>query len=180
MSNKRILLILGLLALTAAAAFAASSSTNHQVQLNVPEVVLIRLDDATTITLNVVAPGVAGNPPTGQTDATKHLRYTAINAGVTRRNIQVNWGGADAAPAGTTLRVQVTGIVPGGAGTAGAQVTISSVAQNIVTAIPSCVTGIAAGNGAALTYTLSVDTPASLLVGDNHLVTVTFTLTDAS
>jgi hypothetical protein len=90
----------------------------------------------------------------------------------------VQWAALDAAPAGTTLHVQATAVT-GGCGTAGAAVTISNVGQNIVTAIPSCVTGQGA-NGASLTYTFQVDTPASLLVGDNHLVTVTYTLTDAS
>ena len=88
------------------------------------------------------------------------------------------WGGTDAAPAGTSLKVQATAVTSG-CGTAGSQVTISSTGQDIVTAIPSCVTGQGA-NGASLTYTFSVDTPANLAVGDNHLVTVTYTLTDAS
>ncbi len=179
---KRILLAVFVLALSGAVAFAANSSTNHQVQLNVPEVVLIGLNSGVTITLNVVAPGVAGNPPTGQTDNSKVLYYTAVNAGALHRNITVNWGGADAAPAGTSLHVVVTGIntLSGNGGTAGAAVQISNVAQNIVTGITSCYTGTGGGNGAALTYTLQVDTPGSLVVGDNHLVTVTFTLTDAS
>jgi hypothetical protein len=180
MNCKRVLLLFGVLLFAAAGAFAATSSTNHQVQLNVPEVVLIGLSpDASTITLNVVAPGTAGNPPTGQTNATKYLQYTAVNASGTNRNISVAWGGADAAPAGTSLRVQVTAIT-GGCGTPSVQRTISAVGQNIVTAIPSCVTGIGGTDGANLTYTLSVDTAASLLVGDNHLVTVTYTLSDAS
>ncbi len=175
---KRIIAVI-VLSLLGVAAFAASSTTNHQVQLNVPEVVLIGLNDATTITLNVVAPAQGGLPPTGQTDATKVLRYTAVNATGTNRNITVNWGGADAAPAGTSLHVQAMAVT-GGCGTAGVDRTISAVAQTIVTAIPSCVTGIVGANGASLTYSLIVDTVGSLVVGDNHLVTVTFTLTDAS
>ena len=175
---RKIIVLFALLALTSASAFAASISTNHQVQLNVPEIVMISLNSTATITLTVVAPASGGLPPTGQTDTNKVLWYTAVNAGITKRNIQVNWGGSDAAPAGTSLRVQATSVTSG-CGTAGGQVQISGTAQNIVTAIPSCVTGQGA-NGASLTYTFQVDTPASLAVGDNHLVTVTYTLTDAS
>ena len=175
---RRILVVIVLITLSGAAVFAATSSTNHQVQLNVPEVVLIGLNNASTITLNVVAPGVAGNPPTGETDATKWLNYTAVNPAATpNRHITVSWGGADAAPAGTSLRVVAQNITAG-CGTAAAAVTISSVAQNIVNAIPSCATGTGA-NGANLLYSLIVGTPANLVVGDNHLVTVTLTLTDS-
>jgi hypothetical protein len=164
--------------LSSVAAFAATSTINHDVTLSIPEVVLIGLNNGGVITLTVVAPGTAGNPPTGQTNASKWLNYSTCNATGTNRIITVNWGGTDAAPAGTSLRVQATSVTAG-CGTAGAAVTISAVAQNIVTAIPSCVTGTGA-NGANLTYTLVVATPASLRSGDNHLVTVTYTITAAS
>ncbi len=181
MNRKRLLLLVGILALSAGVAFAATSSTNHQVTMNVPEVVLIGLSpDTSTITLNVVAPGTAGNPPTGQTNNSKYLQYTTVNASGTNRHISVAWGGADAAPNGTSLRVQASFPVSVGCGTAGAQVTISNVGQNIVTAIPSCYTGITATSGANLTYTLSVDTPGSLQQGQSTTVTVTYTLSDAS
>ena len=175
---RKIIVLLALLALTGASAFAASATANHPVQLNVPEIVMLNLNSIATVTLAVQPPASGGLPPTGQTDATKVLWYTAVNATTLHRNISVKWGGADAAPAGTSLHVQATAVTSG-CGTAGAAVTISSVAQNIVTAIPSCVTGQGA-NGASLTYTFQVDAPANLLVGDNHLVTVTYTLTDAS
>ncbi len=177
MRTRRVLLVLAVLTLTASGVFAASSTASHSVQLNVPEIAMMSLNSTATVTLAVQPPAQGGLPPVGQSDTSKVLWYTAVNATGTHRNISVQWGGADAAPAGTSLHVQATSVTAG-CGTAGAAVQIGAVAANIVTAIPSCVTG-QAGNGAALTYTFQVDTPASLVVGDNHLVTVTFTLTDA-
>jgi hypothetical protein len=177
-SIRKILLIAALCMLTGAGAFAATSSASHSVQLNVPEIVMMSLNNTATVTLSVQAPAAGGLAPVGQTDNTKYLWYTTVNASGTNRNISVQWGGADAAPAGTSLHVEATSVT-GGCGTAGGPVTIGAGALNIVTAIPSCVTGQGT-NGAQLTYTLQVDTAANLLVADNHLVTVTFTLTDAS
>ena len=176
--KRRIILSIAVLCLAAGGVFALSSTASHSVQLNVPEIAMLSLNSTGTITLAVQPPVQGGLPPTGQTDATKVLWYTAVNSAGLNRSISVQWGGADAAPAGTSLHVQATAVTAG-CGTAAAAVQIGSVAQNIVTAIPSCVTGQAA-NGAQLTYTFQVDTAASLVVGDNHLVTVTFTLTDAS
>lgn len=175
---KKLVVLFAMVA-AAAFAFANSDTASHTVQLNVPEVVLIDVNNAGVVTLDIVAPAQGGLVPTGETDSTKYLWYTAINSGVTTRTITVAWGGADAAPAGTHLEVEALSVT-GGAGTrvAGGR-TITNVAQTIVTAIPSCVTGQAA-NGANLEYRLIVDTPASLLFGDNHLVTITFTLTDGA
>ena len=178
MNIRKVIISIALLALTAGVTFALSSTAAHSVQLNVPEIAMMSLNLTGTITLTVQNPAQGGLPPAGMTDASKVLWYTAVNATGTNRNISVQWGAADAAPAGTSLHVQATAVTAG-CGSAGAAVQISNVAQNIVTSIPSCVTG-QGGNGAALTYTFQVDTPASLVVGDNHLVTVTFTLTDAS
>ncbi len=181
MNGKRILLLSAVLLIAAAAAFAATSSTNHQVTMTVPEVVLIGLSpDATGFTLNVVQPGTAGDPPTGQTNNSKYLQYTTVNATGTNRNISVAWAGGDAAPAGCSLRVVASFPVSVGCGTPSVQRTIGAGAQNLVTLIPSCYTGITATSGANLTYTLSVDTPGSLVQGESTTVTVTYTLTDAS
>lgn len=172
---KRILVIL-LLLVAAGFAFAQTDSTAHNVIMNVVAVAAIDLNSTADITLNTVAPTNPGDPPTGETNATKVLWYTALNAtGLTRR-ITVNWGGADAAPAGTSL--SVVAVVEAGAGTAAPAVTISNVAQNLVTAIPSVATGRTGSDGAALTYSFNVVTPASLVEGSGTTVTVTFTLTN--
>ena len=88
------------------------------------------------------------------------------------------WGATDSAPAGTSLLLEATS-VPASSGTAAGQITVDATAKNLITGIGSTATGTGA-NGAALTYTFSVDDPSALVVGDNKTVTLTFTLTDAS
>jgi len=178
---KRLVLALMVLMSMIGIVYAANDSASHQVTMNVVECVVIDLNDTSTITLQTTAPAVGGDPVTGATDSTKRLQYTSlVPAGQTRR-VTANWGPADSAPAGTSLRVEITAIngVAGNCGTATGQITLSNVAQNIITGIGSCRTGTGA-NGATVTYTFSIDDISQLQVGDSKTVTVTFTLTDAS
>ena len=55
---------------------------------------------------------------------------------------------------------------------------MSATAQNVVTGIGSCATGITGTSGAQLTYVLSINSLTSLVAADNHTVTITITLTD--
>ena len=158
--------------------FALSDTTSHDVTMQVNEIALIDLNNTTAVTLTTNPPANGGEDPVGDTDSSKLLQYTSLVASGVARNITAEWGATDAAPAGTSLKLEATS-VPGGCGTGAAQVTLSNVAQNIVTGIGSCATGTGA-NGAVLTYTFSIDTVTALVVGDNKTVTVTFTLTDAS
>ena len=156
----------------------AADNAAHDVILNVVDVCLIDLNDTGTITLSTSAPAQGGLDPVGSTDATKLLQYTSLVPSGQHRNITVQWGALDAAPAGTSLRVEATS-VPANCGSAAPQVNISNSAANLITNIGSCATGIGV-NGAALLYTFSVDDVTQLQVGDTSTVTVTFTLTDAS
>jgi hypothetical protein len=173
---KRLIVLTIVFMFIAGIVFAADTAA-HDVILNVNEVCLIDLNSTATITLNTIAPATGGMDPTGDTDASKLLQYTSLVPSGLTRVITANWDATDAAPAGTSLRLQATS-VPAGCGTAGAQITLSNVAQNIITAIGSCATGVGA-NGAALLYTFSVDNVNNLVVGDTSTVTVTFTLSDA-
>jgi hypothetical protein len=174
---KRFFVIAIVLILSYAVVFAADSAT-HNVVVQIQNVCKINLNSTSTITLTTVAPAVGGNPVTGQSDSSKLLQYTsAAPSGQTRR-ITAAWGASDSAPAGTALRLQVTSVTSG-CGTAGAQITLSSTAQNLVTAIGSCATGTGV-NGAALTYAFAITNINNLRVGSSSTVTVTFTFTDAS
>jgi hypothetical protein len=172
------LIVLSIVFMFIAGIVFADDTAQHDVTLNVLEVCLIDLNSTATITLNTIAPAAGGMDPTGDTDTSKLLQYTSLVPTGDTRYISANWGGTDAAPAGTSLLLEVTS-VPAGCGTAGAQITLSDTPQNIITAIGSCATGVGA-NGAALTYTFSVDDVTQLVVGDTSTVTVTFTLSDAS
>jgi hypothetical protein len=174
---KRLIVLTIVFMFIAGIVFAADNAA-HDVILNVNEVCLIDLNSTATITLNTIAPAAGGMDPTGDTDASKLLQYTSLVPSGQTRLITANWDALDAAPAGTSLRLVATS-VPAGCGSAGAQITLSNLAQNVITGIGSCATGVGA-NGAALLYTFSVDTVGSLVVGDTSTVTVTFTLSDAS
>jgi hypothetical protein len=156
----------------------AADTAAHNVTLRVLDVCRIGLNSTATITLDTIAPTNGGDPVTGMTNASKLLQYTSLVPAGQTRSITANWGGADAAPAGTSLLLQASA-VPANCGTAGGQITLSAVGQNIVTAIGSCATGVGA-NGTTLTYTLNITNVNNLVVGATSTVTVTFTLTDAS
>ena len=163
---------------TAAMAFAVTDTATHDVTMQINEIALIDLNDGTAITLTTNPPASGGDLVQGDTDSTKLLQYTSLVGAVGTRNITVEWGGADAAPAGTSLSVEATSVTAGCGTVVGGGTAISAVAASIVTGIGSCATGTGA-NGAALTYTFAITDVNSLVVGDNQTVTITFTLTDA-
>ena len=163
---------------TSAMAFAGSDTAPHDVTMQINEIALMDLNDATAITLTTNPPAAGGDNVLGDTDSTKLLQYTSLVASGVSRNITVEWGGQDAAPAGTSLSVEATSVpLNCGSAVVGGTV-ISNVAASIVTGIGGCATGTGA-NGAALTYTFAITDVSSLVVGDNQTVTITFTLTDA-
>lgn len=173
---KRILVVLALLAV-AGFAFGATASTNHVINLQVIEVVTVGLNDGTAITLQTQAPAAPGDPPTGQSDNSKYLRYTTVNAGGTNRNVTAQM--SVAAPAGT--RLDLAAAPAGGQGTTAGTVTLNNLsASNVITGIGSCFTGVLAASGAQLTYSFVVVTPASLVVAAAVPVTITLTVTDAT
>ncbi len=157
---------------------AQNSQDNITITITVNEICAIGLNDSLSITLTVSPPAAGGQNVQGDTDSSKLLQYTSLVAAGVARSITVNWDAADSAPAGTSLRAEVTS-VPSGCGSATGEITVSDIAQPLITNIGGCHTGEGT-NGASITYTFSVDDISQLHVGDNHTVTLTFTLTDAS
>jgi len=176
---KKILVFVLLAGLTLVGLAAQTSTVSHPVTLTVNAIALVGLSDSGAgFTLRVVDPAAAGDNPVGETNNLVYLRYTTVNTTGTNRTITVEWGAAEAAPAGTSLKV--TAGPAGGQGSATAQRTISNTAQTLITAIPSCATGTGAGSGAQLSYVFSVDTPTSLVAGESQTVNVKYTLTEDS
>ena len=174
---KKLCAILTLLTLASLAAFAQTDA--HTVTINVIDFAVIALNDTSNITFNTSAPALPGDDPgpvvgTPATDVSKRLWYTAV--ATTTKRITVNRG-ATAVPAGTTLAV-IASSVEAGAGTPSVQRTITAVAQDLVTAIPSVATGRTGTDGAALTYSFWVSNPALLVAGTSAVVTVTYTILD--
>jgi septal ring-binding cell division protein DamX len=177
---KKIFLILGLFLISFGAAFAASDSASHDVTITVSEVVIIELNDTSTVALTTVSPGVgnAGQSVTGETDNSKSLAYTSLVSSGTTRNITAELDANISLP-GLALWLSADNASGGVYGTGLSDIALSTTAANIVTGIGSCATD----NGAAttLTYALVV-TDENLLEIDavGQTVTVTLTLTDAT
>ena len=178
---KRILVLVAILGLVAAAGFAQTATDNHTVTITIATIAAMELENGVNINFSTVAPVLPGDPvgpPVGtpQTGADR-LYYTALNAGLTR-HITVE---TDVAiPAGT--RLNVVPAVNAGAGTAVGTILFSNAGAtaptDLVTAIGSVATGRVSGtSGTGLTYNFWVF-DASALVAGVTVVTVTYTLTD--
>jgi hypothetical protein len=157
-------------------AYAAATAT-QTVTMQIASISVLAMT-GNPATLAVSAPAQGGATPANPSSNTTYAQYTStVATGVTRR-LQANWGTTDAAPAGCTLLLTATPAALPNQGSTAGQITMSSTAANIVTAIGSCATGTGATNGAQMAYVLSINTMTSLVAGDNHTVTVTITLTD--
>ena len=171
---KKLFLVLVTLVmlLSAGSVMALTDTDNHDVDIQIPEIVLIALNDATTLTLAISAPS-AGADPIGASDTTsKKLFYTSlVPSGLRTVTAELDV----AAPAGTALLLEATS-VPVGCGTPNGQQTLATGPLALVTAIGSCATGT--GAGVPLTYTLNITDNTQLVVG-TYTVNVLFTLTDA-
>jgi hypothetical protein len=157
----------------------AADTANQSVQLNVDEVCVIAVT-GDPAALNITAPATGGQPPASASDNSTYAQYTSVVCGAAKRSLTANWGGADAAPSGCSLSLEVTSLTAGCGSIVVGGITVSSMAQNIVTTIGSCATGTGATDGAQLTYTLGVSDHTQLDSCDDQTVTITLTLTDAS
>lgn len=169
------LLALLTLALAGSALYAATDTATQSVTMTVNEIAVIDVT-GNPGTLTILAPGTGGATPANATDNSTYAQYTSVVASALTRKITANFGGSDATPAGTSLKLTVA--PSGGEGTSAGQKTLTSTAQDVVTAIGSAATGTGGTSGAQLTYELSVDTFASLVAGESKTVTVTLTMTD--
>lgn len=177
---KRILVVLVLLAV-AGFAFAQTDTDAHNVVITIAPIAAIALDDTVDVAFTTAAPALAGDDPgptvaLPATDTSKRLWYTAANLGAAERTITVTTSAN--APAGTALTVEAA--VEAGAGTDQGVIDIDTAGSYLlIDAIPSVATGRTGGDGAALTYSFWVATPASLVVGAlPTTIIVTYTLTE--
>jgi len=173
-----VVLAVGLLFGIAGPAFAADTAT-QTVQMNVNDICVIDVT-GNPAALTIAAPATGGQTPADASNNTTYAQYTSVVSGATARTVTAAWGGSDAAPAGTSLALEVTALTAGCGTVVGGGITVSAVAQNIITAIGSCATGTGGTDGGQLTYTLSVSDVTALDASDDQSVTVTLTLTDAS
>ena len=163
---------------------------SHDITISVPEVAILDIEPSASkdISLTPAAPTEAGDPISfgSATNTSLWLNYSSI-IGTTSdpsRTITVAITGGTV-PAGLDLKVQAAADAGNGAGTvgtaAGSALTLTGVAQNIVTAIGSCYTNTPENNGHNLTYSLSLESGgdyADLDFDDSATVTVTYTISD--
>lgn len=157
-------------------ALAATDNTTQSVTMTVNEIAVIDVT-GNPATLTVTAPVAGGDVPQNATDNSTYAQYTSTVASGLTRSITAARDSSGTAPAGCSLKVVASGI-SGNEGSAAAQITITTSAQDIITGIGSCNTGTNATDGAQLTYTLSVDTVTSLVAAESKTATITLTLAD--
>lgn len=130
-------------------------------------------------TLTFVAPSESGTAIADVTSNTSWINYTSIVATATTNKVSVAITGT--VPAGTTLKVVAAahaGTGDGTYGTPASAVTLSTTAQDLITAIGSCYTGTGNTNGHQLTYTWSVN-PASyatVVAATGSAINATYTI----
>jgi len=168
------LLIGGLLVAGAVGVFAQTADDSHDITVAIAGVATLELNDTSTITLSTSAPaaGSAGDPVAGDTDATKRLYYTLLTSAA--QSIQASISAA--APAGTSIDLVASNVLAANGTAVGGGITLSGTDQDIITGITSTATTRVLANVPLLTYTLQVDDPSLLVIG-NSTVTVTITLT---
>lgn len=151
-------------------------ATEHEqtVTLNVDPIHVLGVSAATVGPLLIIAPATAGDVPADVVDATTIIDYTTVPTAVDGTSkISVQLDGP--APAGTQLTLTATS-VPNLCGTGDAEQILLVTSLDILTAIPSCNTGI--GSGATLTYSFEVTAVADLDATLDNTPKVTFTITD--
>jgi hypothetical protein len=164
-------------ALAGLAGAAATSNQTLSMQVNAICVIAVSGNPST---LTVAAPGTGGLTPSPGSNSSTYAQYTSTVAAGQSRKVTAAWGGTDAAPAGCVLKLVATPSSGTNQGTGGGQLTLSSTAQDLVTAIKSCATGTSGSSGAQLAYSLEVSDATALVAGESKSATVTLTLTDAA
>ena len=172
---KSVLFGLVILALVAVGAY-AQTTANHDVTMNVAAITRLGLDSGTTVTLDLDSAAITTAGATTGSDSAldaHYLRYTVVTTGATPRRVTAAIS-AGAVLGGTSLVINAnpTGTNQG----TGATITMTGVAQDLITNILSCATGVAAASGAPLDYTLNAVDVTLLNAGDSATVTILYTI----
>ena len=135
-----------------------TSEAGEAITYSLPAMRILDVE-GTAPTLSIVAPDEAGTAIADATSNTSWINYTSVIETGTTNKVTVALTGATV-PAGTTLKVVAAvdaGLGDGSLGTPADEVTLSTTAQDLITAIGSCYTGDGSSSGHQLTYTWSVD-----------------------
>lgn len=180
---KKGLLYLGMMAVTMGLVTTNTmaqdtSEAGEAVTYSLPAMKILDVEGVAP-TLTFAAPTEAGTAIVDVTSNTSWINYTSIIATGTTNKVSVVLSGT-AVPAGTTLKVVAAAHAGTGNGTYGtptAVVTLSAIAQDLITTIGSCFTGTGNTNGHQLTYTWSVNPAAYATVVAAAAADITATYT---
>ena len=163
---------------------AGQKTASTDLSLTLPPVALVDIMPTVgnNVTLTMTAPTEAGNAVgTGTSNATNWLVLTSAVATGASRSIRGNISGV--LPAGVKLRLNVAAYAGSGQGFTGglsavtSPVYLSVAPSTIISNIHGAYTGITAGSGFRLTYTLEIDAYTNIRSGTSN-VTVIYTITD--
>jgi hypothetical protein len=159
--------------------FGATATQSQSVSVAVPEIVVLA-KTGNPSALTIVTPAVAGTLPTNASDSSTYLQYSSnvlVSAPTTKRIITAQLSAAPTLGYGLKLYTPAVTASCGTGISVGSAVTLSSsTAQNIVTQIGNCFTGIGATNGAQLAYVTDI---TSMPYQGTDSLTVNFTITSA-
>jgi hypothetical protein len=183
----RFILVAVALLVLACAAHAVTDTTSQTLTLsvvNVAKISLAKVADAGAVTapiaLTITNPDAGGDIPKAATDSSTALRYTsiidAVNGTSPKRSITAaavgnEPGGCDLLLSASTAAAN-TGVLGSGLAIDLTQATgpaapLWAAAQNIVSGIQNGYTGIIAGKGSILTFTLQVNSDKILQLRSN-------------
>jgi len=133
------------------------------------------------ISLPLKAPVEAGLPAHGETENATWLNYTCcLESGDADRIITVNIGNGTV-PAGLKITVTASAYSGTGSGTFGTPsgtITLSSLAQTLISGIRGAYTGNGINNGHQLTYNLEITNYSQLDFDNSNTIQVVYTITN--
>lgn len=174
--NKFIILIISI----SSCKIFSQTTGNRTVSVTLPVVTLLDVEPAGTINMSFTAPTEAGRPISAPAaNTTKWINYTsAIAAGGVSRRVTAS---INQVIPGITMRIQAAAASGSGGGVLGtptAQVTLTTLAQTIISGIGGAFTGNGTNNGHRLTISISANTYSNLSSSSNIPVIITYTITE--
>jgi len=158
---------------------AQANEAGESVSYTLPSMAVLDIE-GTAPSLTFTAP-TAGSSVAAVTSSESWINYSSVVEVLSTNKVTVSIS-AGTVPISTTLKVSAApdaGNGNGAVGTPSSQLTLSGVAQDIITNIGSCYTGDGANSGHQLIYEWSVDADgySNLVSTSGNDITVTYTIT---
>ncbi len=161
------------------AAAGGEDTAQQTITMEVAEISVLNLSGSPG-KLTVFPPQSAGQEPQNAIDGNTFIQYSSTVGFNQQRMLTVRWDLSDAAPTGCVLKLRAEPSGKPNEGSSSGEIILSQDNQTLISGIQSCATGIGAGDGARLFYTLTVIDASLLSPGETQTVTITLTLTDVS